>query len=41
LQQKIEEIIKEKIIEKIFDNEEMDLSRDSKYYTNVRFKRIM
>jgi uncharacterized protein with HEPN domain len=41
LQQKIEEIIKAKIIKKIFDNEEVNLSKDSKYYTNVRFEKIM
>jgi uncharacterized protein with HEPN domain len=41
LQQKIEEIIKVKIIERIFDNEEINLSKDSKYYTNVRFEKIM
>jgi uncharacterized protein with HEPN domain len=41
LQQKIEEIIKIKIIERIFDNEEINLSKDSKYYTNVRFEKIM
>ncbi|MDR1251052.1 MAG: DUF86 domain-containing protein [Treponema sp.] len=41
LQQKIEEIIKVKIIEKIFEIEEINLSNDSKYYTNVRFEKII
>jgi uncharacterized protein with HEPN domain len=41
LQQKIEEIIKVKVIEKTFDNEEINLSKDSKYYTNVRFEKII
>jgi uncharacterized protein with HEPN domain len=41
LQQKVEEIIKEKIIEKIFDIEELNLSKDSNYYTHVRFKKII
>jgi hypothetical protein len=41
LQQKIEEIIKVKIIEKIFEIEEINLSKDSKYYTNVRFEKII
>jgi uncharacterized protein with HEPN domain len=41
LQHKIEAIIKAKIIEKIFEIEEINLSKDSKYYTNVRFEKIM
>jgi hypothetical protein len=41
LQQKIEKIIKVKIIEKIFEIEEINLSKESKYYTNVRFEKIM
>ncbi|MDR1232135.1 MAG: DUF86 domain-containing protein [Spirochaetaceae bacterium] len=41
LQKKIEEIIKVKIIEKIFDSEEIILSKDSNYYTHVRFEKIM
>jgi hypothetical protein len=30
-----------KIIEKVFEVEEINLSKDSKYYTNVRFEKIM
>ena len=41
LQLKIEEIIKIKIIEKIFDKEETNLSRDSNYYKHVRFEKII
>jgi uncharacterized protein with HEPN domain len=41
LQQDIEEIIKKKISEKIFDGEEIDLSKDSEYYTHVRFEKII
>jgi uncharacterized protein with HEPN domain len=41
IQPKIEEIIKTKIIEKIFDIEEINLSRNSKYYTHVRFEKII
>jgi hypothetical protein len=41
LRQKIEEIIKVKISEKIFEIEEINLSKDSKYYTNVRFEKII
>jgi hypothetical protein len=41
LQSKIEKLIKIKITEKIFDNEELDLSKDSKYYTHVRFDGII
>ncbi|MDR0605844.1 MAG: DUF86 domain-containing protein, partial [Bacteroidales bacterium] len=41
LQPKIEEIIKTKITEKIFDIEEINLSKNSKYYTNVQFEKIM
>jgi uncharacterized protein with HEPN domain len=41
LQPKIEEIIKMKISEKIFEIEEINLSKNSKYYTNVRFEKIM
>jgi uncharacterized protein with HEPN domain len=41
LQPRIEEIIKTKIIEKIFDIEEINLSKDSKYYTHVRFEKMM
>jgi uncharacterized protein with HEPN domain len=41
LQQKIEKIIKIKIFEKIFEIEEINLSKDSRYYTNVRFEKIM
>jgi uncharacterized protein with HEPN domain len=41
LQSKIEEIIKIKIVEKIFEIEEINLSKDSKYYTHVRFEKIM
>jgi uncharacterized protein with HEPN domain len=41
LQPKIEEIIKAKIIDKTFDKEEINLSKDSKYYTHVRFEKII
>ena len=41
LQQKIEEIINTKITEKIFEHEEINLSRDSKYYTHVRFEKLI
>ena len=41
LQQKIEEIIKIKLSEKIFDNVEINLSKDSKYYTHVRFEKLI
>jgi hypothetical protein len=41
LQQEIEKIIKVKLIEKIFEIEEINLSKDSKYYTNIRFEKIM
>jgi uncharacterized protein with HEPN domain len=41
LQEKIEEIIKVKTIEKIFDREEIILSKGSNYYTHVRFEKIM
>jgi uncharacterized protein with HEPN domain len=41
LQSKIEEIIKVKIAEKIFETEEINLSKDSKYYTGVRFEKII
>jgi uncharacterized protein with HEPN domain len=41
LQRKIEKIVKTKIIEKIFDNAELILSRDSKYYSHVRFEKII
>ncbi|MDR1301692.1 MAG: DUF86 domain-containing protein [Treponema sp.] len=41
LQEKIEKIIKVKIIKKIFEIEEINLSKDSKYYTNVRFEKII
>ena len=41
LQSKIEEIIKTKITEKIFDIEEINLSKNSKYYTHVKFEKIM
>jgi uncharacterized protein with HEPN domain len=41
LQKKIEEIIKVKTVEKIFDREEIILSKDSNYYTHVRFEKIM
>jgi uncharacterized protein with HEPN domain len=41
LQQDIEKIIKTKICEKIFDKEEIDLSKDSKYYTHVNFEKII
>jgi uncharacterized protein with HEPN domain len=41
LQPKMEEIIKMKISEKIFEIEEINLSKDSKYYTNVRFEKII
>jgi hypothetical protein len=41
LQPRIEEIIKAKNAEKIFDTEEINLSKSSKYYTHVRFEKIM
>jgi uncharacterized protein with HEPN domain len=41
LQSKIEKIIKTKITAKIFNNEELNLSKDSKYYTHVRFGEII
>jgi uncharacterized protein with HEPN domain len=41
LQLKIEEIIKTKITEKIFDIEEINLSKNSKYYTHIKFDKIM
>jgi uncharacterized protein with HEPN domain len=41
LRQKIEEIIKVKISENIFEIEEINLSKDSKYYANVRFEKII
>jgi hypothetical protein len=41
LQQDIEEIIKTKTCEKIFDMEETDLSKNSKYYTHINFKKII
>jgi site-specific DNA-adenine methylase len=41
LREKIEEIIKAKTTEKIFDREEIILSKDSSYYTHVRFEKIM
>jgi uncharacterized protein with HEPN domain len=41
LQSEIEEIIKGKTISKIFDIDEINLSKDSKYYTNVRFEKIV
>jgi uncharacterized protein with HEPN domain len=40
LRPKIEEIIKAKIIEKTFDIDEINLCKDSKYYTHVRFEEI-
>jgi hypothetical protein len=41
LQPKIEEIIKTKITEKIFDIKEINLSKNNKYYTHVKFEKIM
>jgi uncharacterized protein with HEPN domain len=41
LQPEIEKIIKTKTEEKIFDKEEINLSKDSKYYAHVRFERII
>jgi uncharacterized protein with HEPN domain len=41
LQPRIEKIIKAKNAEKIFDIEEINLSKNSKYYTHVRFEKIM
>jgi uncharacterized protein with HEPN domain len=41
LQEKIEKIIKVKTTEKIFDREEIILSKGSNYYTHVRFEKIM
>jgi hypothetical protein len=41
LREKIEEIIKEKTIEKIFDSEEILLSKGCNYFSHVRFEKIM
>jgi uncharacterized protein with HEPN domain len=41
LQAKVEKIIKTKLTENIFDNEEFNLSKNSKYYTHVRFEKIL
>ncbi|MDR2171406.1 MAG: DUF86 domain-containing protein [Planctomycetaceae bacterium] len=41
LQPKFEEIIKTKLTEKIFDTEEINLCKNSKYYQHVRFEKII
>jgi uncharacterized protein with HEPN domain len=40
LKSKIENIIKEKLRQKIFDEEEYEVSKNSKYYKNVEYKNI-
>jgi uncharacterized protein with HEPN domain len=41
LKTKIEKIIKTKIENKVFDIEELKISKESKYYKNINFKKIM
>jgi predicted nucleotidyltransferase len=41
LKNDLEKIINVKLIEIVFEIEEINLSRDSKYYTNVRFEKVM
>jgi len=41
LKQEIEKIIKEKTKEKVFDIEEIKVSKDSKYYNHIDFEEIL